>query len=88
MKSTKKNGTISVYDDQKVVSSILKANAETGEEEISEKVAVAMADDVFSRLTESCEIITTADVRKCVYDLLCERGFPKTARLYVEFRNA
>ena len=30
MKITKKNGTISVYDDQKVVSSILKANAQFG----------------------------------------------------------
>ena len=88
MKITKRNGSIVLFDDEKVKNSILKANAETGEEEISEKVAAAMADDVFSRLTESCEIITTADVRKCVYDLLCERGFPKTARLYVEFRNA
>ena len=87
MKITKKNGNITVYDDQKVINSILKANAETKNEEMNENIAAALADDVFSKLTEGSEIITTADIRQCVYDLLCARGYPETARLYIEYKN-
>ena len=71
MKITKKNGNITMYDDQKVVSSILKANAGTAEK-ISDNVASAIADDVFSRLTEGSEIITTKEVRNCVYQILLD----------------
>ena len=87
MKITKKNGNITVYDDQKVVKSILKANAETTLEDISEKVAVALADDVFSQLTEKSEFITTKEIRNCVYELLLDRGYPETAKKYMEYKD-
>lgn len=87
MKITKKNGNITMYDDQKVVRSILKANDGAGEEKISEKIAAAMADDVFSQLTESSEIITTGEIRECVYRILQERGYPKTAKRYYEYKG-
>ncbi len=87
MKITKKNGNITVYDDQKVVKSILKANAETTLENISEKVAVALADDVFSQLTEKSEIITTKEIRNCVYETLLDRGYPETAKRYIEYKD-
>ena len=82
---TKRNGTISVYDDEKVKNSILKANAGTSEE-IPEKIASAIADEVFSRITDDNEIITTANVREGVNEVLCERGFPETARQYMEYK--
>ena len=37
MKITKRNGTITVYDDEKVTKSILNANGAAGEKKISEK---------------------------------------------------
>ena len=87
MKITKKNGTISVFDDEKIVKSILRANAEVPEETIEEAEAAAIADEVFSRLTDESEIIATADVRTCVERILRERGLPETARHYMEYRK-
>ena len=86
MKITKKNGNITMYDDQKVKNSILKANAGT-DEKISDNVASAIADDVFSRLTEGSEIITTKEIRDCVYQILLDRGFEKTAKAYIEYKG-
>ena len=87
MKITKKNGLVCLFDDGKVVRSILKACADTEGERISEKMAGALADEVFERLTAQHDIITTADVRACVFALLRERGFPKTAESYRGFRK-
>ena len=87
MKITKKNGHTSLYDDEKVVNSILKANAEVPQEAISAAVAAAMADEVFARLTRENEILTTQDVRSCVQALLLERGLPRTAQRYMEFQK-
>ena len=87
MKITKRNGTITVYDDEKVMKSILKANADAEEEKISEKEAEAMAFDVFNKLIDENEIITTKEIRECVYALLCEKGYPETARSYAEFKK-
>lgn len=86
MKITKKNGNITMYDDQKVVSSILKANAGTSEK-IPDKVAAAMADDVFAQLTEGSEIITTKEIRDCVYQILLDRGYTETAKRYIEYKG-
>ena len=63
MKITKKNGNITVYDDQKVVRSILNANAGTPLENISQTVAEALADDVFSQLRQGKSAI--ACMRRC-----------------------
>ena len=87
MKITKRNGTICLYDDEKVTRSILKANADASGETIPEAMAAALADEVFARLTARHEIITTAEVRACVFALLLERGLPETAACYMEFRK-
>ena len=87
MKVTKKNGMVVLFDDEKVIKSILKACEDTEDEKISQKMAEALADEVFERLTADREIITTADVRSCVYALLKERGFPKTAKSYKGFKK-
>ena len=85
MKITKRNGNTTMYDDQKIINSILKANAEVDEEELTPKIAAVIANEVFGALTEKSEIITTRDIRECMYELLCERGFPLTAKHYMEY---
>ena len=85
MKITKKNGTISLYDDEKVVKSILNANAGIPDESISPALAAALADTVFDRLTGRYSVITTADVRECVISLLQEKGFAGTAACYRDY---
>lgn len=85
MKITKKNGNITLFDDEKIVASILRANAETAETLMDRKLASAIADQVFLRLTVSSEIITTGDVRRCVDALLREKGYTETARHYMEY---
>ena len=87
MKITKKNGTVSVFDDEKIISSILRTNAEVPEEALSQAEAAAIADEVFARLTDESEIIATADVRACVETVLRERGLAETARHYMEYRK-
>jgi hypothetical protein len=85
VKITKKNGTISLYDDEKVARSILRANADAPSETITPAVAAALADAVFSRLTQQHEIITTDEVRSCVIALLGEKGLFQTAKTYADF---
>lgn len=87
MKITKKNGTVSVFDDEKIISSILRANAEVPEEALPQAEAAAIADEVFARLTDESEIIATVDVRACVETVLRERGLAETARHYMEYRK-
>ena len=87
VKITKKNGTVSLYDDEKVAASILKANAEAPDEIMTKSMAAALADEVFARLTEEHDFITTADVRKCVTALLKERGLTDTAARYDAYQK-
>ena len=87
MKITKRNGIVCLYDDEKVTKSILLAGADAEGENISPKMAEALTDEVFERLTARHEVITTADVRESVCSLLRERGFPKTAESYMEFKK-
>ena len=87
MKITKRNGNMTMYDDEKIVNSILKANQDISGEEITRAAAVNIADKVFSRLTKENEIIATKDVRDCVYEILTERGYPKTAKAYAEYKK-
>ena len=88
MKITKKNGHETMYDDEKVINSILKANEESSEKTLTRTIAASIADDVFSRLTVENEIITTAEIRDCVDLILRERGFPETATRYTEYKKA
>ena len=81
---TKKNGRIVVYDTKKIIDSMLKANAETFED-LSETSASNIADTVFSRLTDEKELITTQDIRECVFSVLNENGLMETARHYMEY---
>ena len=87
MKITKRNGTISVYDDEKVVRSILNANVNVAGETISPALAAALANEVFNRLTKQNEIITTAEVRAYTFAHLQEKGLPGTANRYMEYRK-
>ena len=86
MKIVKRNGNITLYDENKVVSSILRANAETNEL-LSNKKAALIADEVFSRLTEKNEIITTSEIWACLISVLREMGYFLTARQYAEFKK-
>ena len=87
MKITKKNGNVVLYDDEKVIKSILRANAEAPGEEISRKKAAVFADEVFSRITRNHDVIRTQDVRDCVSALLREKGLTRTAERYLDFKN-
>ena len=87
MKITKKNGHETIYDDEKVISSILKANEGTFEKSLTRAVAADIAAVVFSRLTAENEIITTAETRECVDRILQERGYTETAKRYREYKK-
>ena len=87
MKVTKRNGTLVVYDDEKIIRSILRANADTRGEHLSEKAAAYIAGAVFARLSAQEEIFSTSDVRDCVYGMLLEKGYPMTAKNYMEYRK-
>ena len=87
MKITKRNGNITMYDEEKVVKSILKANAESKEPKMPESVAANIAETVFSELTEGNEIITTKEVRTAVQSVLCRKGYPETAKLYADYKK-
>ena len=84
---TKKNGKVVLYDTEKIITSILKANGDTDEEEISRATASYIANETFDRLTNEKDIITTQDIRECVYDILCAKDLPKTAQLYMDFQK-
>ena len=86
MKITKKNGRVAVYDDEKVINSILKANAGTGES-LSRRKAANLADEVFQRVTEKSELISTQDVRDCMGKLLKEKGLTRTAENYLAYKK-
>ena len=87
MKITKKNGIVVLFDNEKVSTSILKANAGISGEDISKGTAEVLAEEVFARVTDENEIITTHDVRKCVVKLLRERGYAQTAESYIKFEK-
>ncbi len=88
MKIAKKNGNIVFFDDEKVETSILKACAEVPEEEeISKKRAAYLAEQVFNRLSKELDVISTDDIRKCVFEILKEKGYPKTAEHYMNYKQ-
>ena len=87
MKITKKNGNVVVYDDEKVINSILKANAGIQGEMINRKKAEVLADDVFARVTDQHDVIRTQDVRDCTAAILREKGYPKTAENYLNYKR-
>ena len=62
MKITKRNDNSTLYDDEKLIRSILNANREVPREEMSEAVAARLADEVMAGLTADNEIITTAEI--------------------------
>lgn len=86
MKITKKSGNIVIYDDEKIVGSIMKANADTGER-LSAAEAAYLSDVVIGRLAKAKDMISTKDIREGVYRALSERGLMLTARKYHEFEK-
>ena len=87
MKVTKRNGNVVLYDDEKIIQSILRANADTLAEELSEKTAAYIAGAVFARLSGEEDLFTTEDVRKCVYEMLRQKGYVQTAEQYMQYRK-
>ena len=79
MKITKRNGFVVLFDDEKIVSSILEANAEVPEEELSKQAAAFLAGEVIGRLAEREDIITTQDVREGVEKKLSNPAFTEKA---------
>ena len=87
MKITKRNGNITVYDDEKLIRSILKANSEVPQEALSETIAARLADDVMAELTAVSEIITTGEIRTALCALLRKKGYPLTAEHYMNYQK-
>ena len=87
MKITKRNGSIVLFDDEKVKNSILKANACVDGETISAKKTGAIANEAFDSLMKDREMVMTAEVRAYVYALLKEKGYPKTAECYWTYKK-
>lgn len=87
MKITKRNGNVVMYDDQKIITSILKANAEVPEEDISKKEAAVFVDQIFSKLAAKSSIITTQEIRECTEEILLKKGYPKTAKQYMNYKK-
>ena len=85
MKVTKRNGNVVLYDDEKVANSIVWANGRTSGEVLTIKTAVIIADEVFKRLTSENDFITTKEIQDCVYEVLCEKGYPQTAENYINY---
>ena len=87
MKITKRNGNVVMYDDEKIAKSILKANSQVNEEEISERKASRIANEAFNILTRDRDVITTEEIRSCVFTLLMQDGFTKTAHNYMDYKK-
>ena len=87
MKITKRNGSIVLFDDEKVKNSILKANACVAGETLSAKKAGAIANEAFDSLMKEREMVMTAEVRAYIYALLKEKGYPKTAEAYWTYKK-
>ncbi|MBP5166120.1 MAG: hypothetical protein ILP09_02550 [Oscillospiraceae bacterium] len=86
MKIAKRNGNIVLYDDEKVINSIMKANEGTGEA-LTAKQAEVITDAVIGRLFKDDLIVTTQMIRESVYKALNERDLWITARNYMEFKK-
>lgn len=88
MKIAKRNGRVVLFDDEKLAGSILRASLEAPDEELNQKGAEALAGEVFARVTRDFDIVSTADIRACTAQLLCEKGYPQTAERYLDFKKA
>ena len=86
MKITKRNGNIVIYDDEKVVGSIMKANEGTGEQ-LTAKQAEFLTDAVLGRLIKEHSIVTTQMIRDGVYKALNEKDLWLTAKRYMDYKK-
>lgn len=86
MKISKRSGSVVLYDDEKVVRSIMKANEET-DEELTVKSAEFLADAVLGRLIKNNTFVTTQMIKDGVYEALRERGLWLTAKQYAEYQK-
>ncbi|MBR5093537.1 MAG: hypothetical protein IK095_00445 [Oscillospiraceae bacterium] len=88
MKITKRNGKVVLYDDEKLARSILRANAEVPEEELSPKAALALADEAFDVAVHGRSIVCTEDIRAATFAILREKGYPRTAEHYLDYEKS
>ena len=86
MKISKRSGSMVMYDDEKVVKSIMNANEET-EEPLTQKAAEFLADAVLGRLIKNNSFVTTEMIREGIYEALKERGLWLTAKQYKEYKK-
>ena len=86
MKISKRSGSMVMYDDEKVVRSIMKANEET-EEPLTQKAAEFLADAVLGRLIKNNSFVTTEMIREGIYEAPKERGLWLTAKQYKEYKK-
>ncbi|MBR7063532.1 MAG: hypothetical protein IKI42_10935 [Clostridia bacterium] len=86
MKIAKRSGNIVMYDDEKVIKSIMKANEGTGEP-LNAKAAEYLTDAVLGKLVKDNAIVTTQMIREGVYDALNERDLWITAKRYMAFKK-
>ena len=86
MKITKRSGNIVIYDDEKVVNSIMKANEGTGEA-LTPRQAEFLADAVLGRLIKESSFVTTQMISDGVYKALNEKELWLTAKQYREFKK-
>ena len=84
MKITKRSGNIVMYDDEKIVASVLKANEGTGEA-LSQKSAEYLADAVLGQLVKEHDIVTTELIREGIYEDLRDWGLYLTAQRYKDY---
>jgi len=87
MKITKRNGNIVLYDDEKVINSILQANKDVPDEDVNREKAAYFAGEVFARLSGETDVPATGDVRCCVYEVLLGAGLTETAARYRDYRK-
>ena len=66
MKISKRSGSVVLYDDEKVVKSIMKANEET-DEELTVKSAEFLADAVLGRLIKNHTFVPPQMIKDGVY---------------------
>ena len=61
--------------------------SDLGVDEVAGEIQKVIAGEVFERLTDRKDIISTEDVRTCTAAILREKGYPKTADCYVAYNR-
>lgn len=86
-KITKRNGSVVDFDKTKIISSIYKSGAQTGEFDI--KIAEELANDVIGRILklESYDDLTVESTQDLIEDILIDSGYKATAKAFILYRE-